>query len=103
MMQILLIFLGLLVSLVVLAWLGLRINPAPLPTFSQQTQELGIIPLPEDLPVPVERFYRHVYGETVPVIESLVVSGRAKMRIMGITFPARFRFTHIAGHDYRHQ
>ena len=24
------------------------------------------------------------------------------MRIQGITFPARFRFTHIAGQDYRH-
>jgi hypothetical protein len=24
------------------------------------------------------------------------------MRIMGITFPARFRFTHITGQDYRH-
>ena len=24
------------------------------------------------------------------------------MRIMGITFPTRFRFTHIAGQSYRH-
>jgi hypothetical protein len=59
-------------------------------------------PLPESLPAPVERFYDQVYGERVPVIESLVVSGRAKMRIMGITFPSRFRFTHIAGQDYHH-
>jgi hypothetical protein len=50
----------------------------------------------------VERFYRQVYGPTIPVIESLVVTGRARMRIMGISFPARFRFTHIAGQDYRH-
>jgi hypothetical protein len=93
---------ALLIALGVLGWLGLRIKPAPLPAFPQQTEELGIIPLPEDLPAPVKRFYRQVYGETVPVIKSLVVTGRANMRIMGITFPARFRFTHIAGQDYRH-
>jgi hypothetical protein len=50
----------------------------------------------------VERFYRQVYGENLPVIESFVVTGQARMRIMGITFPSRFRFTHIAGQDYRH-
>jgi hypothetical protein len=54
------------------------------------------------LPAPVERFYRQVYGENVPVIESFVVTGRARMRIAGIRFPARFRFTHVAGQAYRH-
>jgi hypothetical protein len=101
-MKILLILLGVLVALVLLGWLGLRIKPRRLPAFPQQTEEQGTLPLPEGLPAPVERFYRQVYGETVPVIESLVVTGRARMRIMGITFPARFRFTHIAGQDYRH-
>jgi hypothetical protein len=90
------------VLLVVLGWLGLRIKPAPFAAFAEPSGELETIPLPEGLPAPVERFYRQVYGETVPVIESLVVTGRAQMRIMGLTFPARFRFTHIAGQDYRH-
>lgn len=101
-MKILLIVVGIVVALVLLGWLGLRIKPAPLPAFPQPSGEPETQPLPEDLPAPVERFYRQVYGETVPVIDSLVVTGRAKMRIMGITFPARFRFTHIAGQDYRH-
>lgn len=102
MMKALLIVVGTLVGLVVLGWLGLRIKPAPFPAFPQGSGRAETIPLPGDLPAPVERFYRQVYGETVPVIESLVVTGRARMRIMGITFPARFRFTHIAGQDYRH-
>ena len=101
-MKILLILVGALAFLVLLGWVGLRIKPRSLPAFPQQSEERGTIPLPEGLPAPVERFYRQVYGENIPVIESLVVSGRAKMRIMGITFPARFRFTHIAGQDYRH-
>ncbi len=101
-MKVLLILVGVPVALVLLGWLGLRVKPAPLPPFPQQSGQLENIPVPEDLPAPVERFYRQIYGESVPVIESFVVSGRAKMRVMGITFPARFRFTHIAGQDYRH-
>ena len=101
-MKIVLIFAGVLAVLGVLGWLGLRIKPGSFPAFPQQTEERGTIPLPEGLPAPVDRFYREVYGETVPVIDSLVATGRAKMRIMGITFPARFRFTHIAGRGYRH-
>jgi hypothetical protein len=91
-----------LAGLVGLGWLGIRIKPAPLPAFPQKSGDAKTVPLPEDLPAPVERFYRQVYGERVPVIESLVVSGRGKIRVMGITFPARFRFTHVAGQDYRH-
>jgi hypothetical protein len=102
MMKVLLILFVSFVGLFLLGGLGLRIKPVPLPAFPQQAGEVEVIPLPGDLPAPVERFYRQVYGETVPVIESLVVTGRAKMRIVGITFPARFRFTHVAGKDYRH-
>jgi hypothetical protein len=101
-MKILAILVSIVVVLVVLIWLGLRIKPSPLPPFPQRSVEPETFPLPKDLPTPVERFYRQMYGEDVPVIESFVVTGRAKMRIMGITFPSRFRFTHIAGQDYRH-
>jgi hypothetical protein len=102
-MKVLLLIVGTLVGLVVLVWLGLRIKPAPFPAFPQQSGNAGTLPLPADLPAPVERFYRQVYGEEdLPVLESLVVTGRARLRIMGIPFPARFRFTHIAGQAYRH-
>ena len=99
------IILGILITLVVLAvvgWLGLKVSPKPFDPYPAQTPELETIPLPDDLPAPVERFYRAIYGDRIPVIESAVISGRAPMRVSGITFPARFRFTHIAGQDYRH-
>jgi len=61
------------------------------------------VPLPQGLPAPVDRFYRQVYGDTVPVIKSAVITGRATMRPAGpLTLPTRFRFTHIAGEGYRH-
>jgi len=101
-MKILLIVLGSLVGLVVLIWLGLRVQPAPLAAFPQRSGSVDTVPMPDGLPAPVARFYRQVYGDSVPVYESLVFTGRAKMRVMGITFPARFRFTHVVGRDYRH-
>jgi hypothetical protein len=90
------------IALVLLGWLGLQIKPAVFTPFPQQSGELETVPLPEGLPAPVERFYRQVYGDTVPAIESAVISGRGDLRIKGITFPARFRFTHDTGQDYRH-
>ena len=101
-MKALFIFLGVVVVLIMLGWLGLRVKPQPFPAFPQQASVTETIPLPDGLPAPVERFYRQVYGERVPVIESAVLTGRATMRLNGITFPARFRFTHDAGQRYRH-
>jgi len=41
-------------------------------------------------------------GNQIPVIESAVISGRGKLRVFGLRFPSRFRFTHVAGQGYRH-
>ena len=80
-----------------------QIKPSSFATFAQRTPKLETVPLPKDLPAPVERFYRQVYGESVPVITSAVITGRAAIRPFGpITFPARFHFTHDAGKGYRH-
>ncbi len=96
------LLLGILALLAGLGWLGLQVKPAPFPNYPVRTPALRTIPLPEGLPAPVERFYREVYGDQIPEIHSAVITGRAKMRVFGITFPARFRFTHDAGHGYRH-
>ena len=86
-----------------LGWLGLRIQPKPFAAFAQQTDVLETVPLPDGLPAPVERYYRQLYGDRVPLIESAVISGRATMSpVGGIKIPARFRFVHSTGQDYRH-
>ena len=91
------------IAIMLIGWLGLQIKPNAFPAFPGQTPVIETVPLPSGLPAPVERFYRQVYGENVPVITSAVITGRASMRPMGpITFPARFRFTHDAGKGYRH-
>lgn len=93
----------LLVALIVVGWLGLQIMPAPFPAFPQEQPALQTVPLPQGLPAPVERFYRAVYSDNVPLVKSAVLTGHAQMRpVGGITLPVRFRFTHVAGQSYRH-
>ncbi len=89
------------VLLVALGWVGLQVKPTSFPLYPQGVR-LETTALPQNLPAPVERFYQKIYGDQIPVINSAVITGRATMKIMGITFPARFRFTHEAGQNYRH-
>ena len=97
-----LIALGIVVVLPVVGWWGLLVNPKPFPTYPQRTPALNTIELPTDLPAPVARYYKTIIGDQIPVVESAVISGRGKLRVFGLRFPARFVFTHIAGQGYRH-
>lgn len=103
-MTFLYILAGVVIILALFIWLGLKIRPAPFPQFTAKIKDLEWIPLPDGLPAPVERFYRRIYGESIPVIQSAVITGRGTMRpnMKLPAFPARFRFSHIAGQDYRH-
>ena len=58
--------------------------------------------MPADLPAPVARYYRAIAGDEIPVIESAVLTGQARLRFLGITFPGRYRVVHDAGQGYRH-
>jgi len=100
--RVVVIVLGVLIALAALGWLGLNIPPRPFPAYPQPTPELTTVPLPADLPEPVARYYRLVFGDRAPLITSAVISGRASVRPAGPTLPARFRFTHQAGQNYRH-
>ncbi len=83
-------------------WLGLQVSPRPFsqPALSQSVVET--IALPQGLPAPVERFYRNTYGDEIPVIESVVITGRGRLRPFGVWMPARYVIVHRTGYDYRH-
>lgn len=104
-MRVLLISVLTTVSLGVLLVIGLRIPPRPFEPASVDPDagSAPVVPIPEGLPEPVDRFARILYPAGVPLIDSAVVSGRARMRIAGVAFPARFRFTHDVGRGYRHE
>jgi len=93
---------GALTVLTGLGWLGLQVKPRPFAPYPQRTPSLPTTDLPADLPAPVLRYYKAIMGEQAPLVETAVISGRGRLRIKGVTFPARFRFTHIAGQGYRH-
>jgi len=82
--------------------LGLKINPQPFVAYPEASGLADTVAIPEDLPEPVDRFYRVIYGDEAPVIESFILSGRGSLRFQGITMPARLRFVHQAGRNYRH-
>jgi hypothetical protein len=96
------IVIGALGAVAAAGWWGLQIKPEPFAAYPEQTLALPTIELPADLPAPVARYYETIMGNQIPVIESAVISGRGKLRVFGLRFPARFRFTHIAGQGYRH-
>jgi hypothetical protein len=83
---------------------GLRYQPAPFPAYSAgPAYPAETAPIPAGLPAPVERFYRVTYPDSrLPVYHTAVISGRGTLRVMGVTFPSRYRFIHRSGHDYRH-
>lgn len=91
------------VVVAMLGWLGIQIRPKPFSSFFEEQQTLKTVAIPEGLPSPVERFYSTIYGNEIPVIETVVILGRGTLRpFMNIPIPARFVFIHDAGKDYRH-
>ncbi len=92
-----------LTTVLLLGWLGLKVRPRPFGGYAQRTPALDTIPLPAGLPAPVERFFRTVYGDQVPVIETVVATAQATIRPMfNLPLPARFVFVHEVGRNYRH-
>ncbi len=92
-----------LAAIVVVVTIGLKIVPAPFAEPALEPGQVKTVPLPAGLPAPVQRYYRTLYGERIPVITSVVMTGRAQVRPFGWpTLNARFRFSHVAGRSCRH-
>jgi hypothetical protein len=101
-MKLALVVIAVFLALGFLGWLGLQVRPKPFQSYPEQPQELSFVLLPDNLPAPVERFYKVVYGNQIPVIQSAVMKGHAWIKPFGVKLPARFIFVHNAGKDYRH-
>ncbi|MGD8403621.1 MAG: hypothetical protein PVJ21_08165 [Anaerolineales bacterium] len=101
-MKVLVIIIIVFAGLFLLSWLELQVKPKPFQPYPEQQPELDFIPLPDGLPAPVERFYKAVYGNKIPVIETAVIKGQAVLSPFGFKLPSRFIFVHNAGKDYRH-
>lgn len=101
-MKILLTTLGIVVVLILIGWGGLQVKPPPFSLQMEHGKPINYRSLPDSLPAPVQKFYNNLYGDSIPVVNSAIITGRGEMRINGITFPARYCFVHDAGEAYRH-
>lgn len=100
--KIILAVVGLAGLLLVIGWAGLQAAASSF-TFDLKSRDLGTAELPADLPAPVLRHARAVFGgDRVPVVESGVVVGRASIKRSGLTLNARIKISYDAKGDYYH-
>jgi hypothetical protein len=100
-LKILAALLGVAVVLLGVAWAGLQV-PAPSFSFPAASRAPGSVPLPANLPPVVQRYAQVVFGDSVPMVESAVVVGRATIRQNGMALPARLKIYYDASGDYYH-
>lgn len=101
-MKIIFIVTGGLIIIFFIGWVGLQIAPKSFSALDDGDHLSKEVELSDNLPTQVKSFYEKVYGNNIPVVNTAVISGRGRMTISGITFPARFRFVHQSGTAYRH-
>ncbi|MBC7870803.1 MAG: hypothetical protein H7Y09_08180 [Chitinophagaceae bacterium] len=93
--RILAILVSLVVFLLVSGWLGLQVKATSFPEVASNGDP-SRSPLPSDLPAPVQRFARVIFGDTLPNVQAAMVVGRAQLAPVGFPMPTRFRFYYDA-------
>lgn len=81
-------------------WLGLRVSPRSRAPAVGIPRDRGSVDLPAGLPEPVARHFQAIGGERLPVIETAVAWGTARMRIGGVWLPARVTSAYIPGQSF---
>jgi hypothetical protein len=89
-------------ALVVVVLAGFRVKPAAFTPRALAEGAMEHIAIPQGLPAPAERYYKTVFGDSAPRVETVVYYGRGRIKPFGIWMPARFVFIHEAGKNYRH-
>jgi hypothetical protein len=55
-----------------------------------------MLPIPRDLPAPVQRFAEALFDDSLPEVQTAMVVGRAQLTPFGMPMPTRFRFYYDA-------
>jgi hypothetical protein len=80
-----------------IGWLGLQVRPLnfPAPAASGRLDET--LTVPEDLPAPISRHFQNSFGGQVPLIQTAVIWGHARIKLAGLWIPARYQVYYQAG------
>ncbi len=82
-------------------FIGLQIRSAPFPTHPEGTKDRGKVPIPDDVPEPVRRYFRALAGgDEMPDTATAVSWARARVRINGIPMNLRFKLYHDRGRNF---
>jgi len=101
----LVVLVTILVLLIAAGWLGLQVKAASFaPVVPGESPERA--PLPDNLPEPVARYARLLFGETMPVVRTAQVVGRGRLINKGLALPTRMRLYYDAArtshyHDFQ--
>lgn len=79
-----------LIVVIFFGWLGFQFQPKSFSVSSEIIKTTEYQQLPDNLPSQVYKHFRKVFEDKVPIVESSIVWGKAKMNISGIWAPARF-------------
>jgi len=101
MSKLLIVLCGIL-ALIILLFIGFIVKPPSFKPKDLKAMETRMVQLPQNLPSPVERYYKTFFGYSPTEIETVVLSGRGRIKPFGIWMPCRFVFIHEAGWNYRH-
>jgi hypothetical protein len=83
-------------------FIGLQIRSAPFPPHPEGTKDRGKVPIPDDVPEPVRRYFRALAGgDEVPDTATAVSWARARIRMNGIPMNLRFKLYHDRGRNFR--
>lgn len=64
-------------------------------------RDLGTFRLPDNLPAPIRDYYITAVGQDLPIIESALLWGRAKIKLGGIWIPIRWKQYFRAGKSFQ--
>jgi hypothetical protein len=80
-----------------IGWLGLQVKPVnfPAPAASGRLDES--LAVPQDLPAPILRHFQSSFGVRVPLIQTAVIWGHARLKRAGLWIPARYQVYYQAG------
>lgn len=92
---------GTLIVLLIIGIAGIFVPDRAYRFENLKPRDPGTFRLPDSLPIPVRDYYITAAGQDLPVIESALLWGRAKIKLGGIWIPIRWKQYFKAGNSFQ--
>ena len=92
---------GILITLFVIGIVGILIPDRALRIENLKPRDLGTFRLSDSLPAPTRDYYLAAIGQELPIIDSALLWGRAKIKLAGFRIPIRWKQYFKAGKSFQ--